>query len=267
MLESELSTNQKEAIAIERIKNFDPLKNGFSDSPYYVAYSGGKDSDVLRILFELSGVKFDLVHNYTTVDAPETVKYIRTIPNLQISYPEKTMFQLIEEKKFPPTRLIRYCCAELKERGGKGRVVATGVRWEESLNRRNSAGVAQINKRKRQESLILLNDNDDSRKMFENCQLKGKRLVNPIVDWTVTDIWNFLNYYFCPSNPLYQEGFERIGCVGCPNMRKREKLNFPTRFPLHYKAYLNTFEKIVPFCKDGKNNWETGQDIMDWWLS
>jgi len=92
--------------AIERIKSFCPIANGYMDEPYYVAYSGGKDSDVLRILFELSGVPYDLVHNHTTVDAPETVHYIRSIPGVKISYPEITMWQLIVKKRMPPTRFV-----------------------------------------------------------------------------------------------------------------------------------------------------------------
>ena len=74
--------------AIQRIKMYDPIANSWMDEPYYVAYSGGKDSDVLRILFEMSGVKYDLVHNHTTADAPETVRYVRSIPGIQISYPK-----------------------------------------------------------------------------------------------------------------------------------------------------------------------------------
>jgi phosphoadenosine phosphosulfate reductase len=86
-------------VAINRIKEFDPIKNGIMDEPYYVAYSGGKDSDAIRILFELAGVKYDLVHNHTTADAPETVYYIRSIKNIIINYPEISMWQLIEKKK------------------------------------------------------------------------------------------------------------------------------------------------------------------------
>ena len=70
--------------AIERIKAFCPVSNGYMDEPYYAAYSGGKDSDALRILFEIAGAPHDLVHNHTTVDAPETVRYVRAIPGIQI---------------------------------------------------------------------------------------------------------------------------------------------------------------------------------------
>ena len=125
--------------AIQRLKTFEPR-----EEPYYLCYSGGKDSDVIRILAELAGVKHDIVNNHTTVDAPETVRYIRSIPNVQIGYPKMTMWDLIVKKSMPPTRLMRYCCEELKERGGAGRVKITGVRWAESNSRKENAGLVRI---------------------------------------------------------------------------------------------------------------------------
>lgn len=90
-----------------------------SQDPLYVCYSGGKDSDVIRILAELSGCNYELHHNLTTVDAPETVYYVRQFVKPEnIHKPERTMWKLIEDKMMPPTRIARYCCAELKERGG-----------------------------------------------------------------------------------------------------------------------------------------------------
>ena len=106
----------KEKRAIQYLQAFEPQTES-----YYLCYSGGKDSDVIRILASLAGVKHDIVNNHTTVDAPETVRYIRSIPNVIIQYPEKTMWQLIVQKRMPPTRIVRYCCSDLKEKGGKGR--------------------------------------------------------------------------------------------------------------------------------------------------
>jgi phosphoadenosine phosphosulfate reductase len=130
---------EREKRAIEYLKVFEP-----ESEPYYLCYSGGKDSDCIRILAELAGVKHDIVHNHTTVDAPETVRYIRSIPNIIIEYPKITMWELIVKKKFPPTRLARYCCQELKERGGQGRVKVTGVRWAESSSRKENGGFVKI---------------------------------------------------------------------------------------------------------------------------
>lgn len=98
-----------------------------------------------------SGIPFEVLHNHTTADAPETVFHIRdTFRRLEEKgircdvdkhiHPDgtrTTMWNLIPRKLFPPTRLVRYCCAELKEGGGKGRFIATGVRWAESAARKN----------------------------------------------------------------------------------------------------------------------------------
>ena len=129
---------EKERVAIERLRAFEP-----SDG-YYLAYSGGKDSDTVKILATLAGVKFDAVHNLTTVDAPETVQYVKSQPDVTIrrSYDRDgkhiTMWNLIVRKGTPPLRISRYCCSELKESGGKGRVTVTGVRWAESVRRKAS---------------------------------------------------------------------------------------------------------------------------------
>ena len=130
---------EKEQRAIQYLRTFEP-----ESEPYYLCYSGGKDSDCIRILAELAGVKYDLEHNLTTVDAPETVYYVRSIPGVHINYPEMSMWQLIVKKKMPPTRLARYCCEELKERGGKGRMKVTGVRWAESASRKENGGFVKI---------------------------------------------------------------------------------------------------------------------------
>ena len=145
-----MTLKEKELQAIDRLKTFEP-----TDEPYYLCYSGGKDSDVIRILADLAGVKHELHHNLTTVDAPETIQYIKSIPSVIIDkarYTDgshKTMWNLIPIKRMPPTRIVRYCCQELKEQGGKGRLKVTGVRWAESKNRKdNQGGVTIIGKPK-----------------------------------------------------------------------------------------------------------------------
>jgi len=152
---------EKEKIAIERLKAFNK-----DDEPYYLCYSGGKDSDTIRILAELADVNFELHNNHTTVDSPTTVYYIREHMKKYgdpteyrdkegllvrqfgdkgfIHFPKYTMWELIPKKMIPPTRLARYCCAELKEKGGKGRRKVTGVRWAESRNRQYNQGLVKI---------------------------------------------------------------------------------------------------------------------------
>jgi len=234
--------------------------------PYYVAYSGGKDSDTIRILCELANVPYELYHNHTTVDAPETVYYIRSIPNIIISYPEKTMWDLIVEKHMPPLRQARYCCSILKEHGGENRFVITGVRWAESWSRRKNRAGLEIQTRNRSDGLILNADNDESRQLFETCQLKGKRILNPIVDWSESDVWEFLHHYDCRSNPLYECGFKRIGCIGCP-MGGHPEIEFQ-RWPKYKKIYIHTFDRMLKARPIGKTTryWTSGEAVFNWWI-
>lgn len=270
----------KEKRAIQYLKAFEP-----QTEPYYLCYSGGKDSDVIRILAGLAGVKHDIVNNHTTVDAPETVRYIRSIPGVQISYPQKTMWQLIVEKRMPPTRIVRYCCAYLKERGGKGRVKITGVRWEESASRAANADLVKIIgkpktiERKAIEmgaeyeknpkgGIILNTDNAESRQLVEQCYRTTSTMINPIVDWSHKDVWDFLHHYGCNSNPLYERGFCRVGCIGCPlGGAKSMKREFAL-YPKYKENYIRAFDRMIDRRKeDGLPTvWNSGEECFMWWI-
>jgi len=253
--------------AIERIKSFDPLATGLMDDPYYVAYSGGKDSDAIRILFEMAGVPYDLVHNHTTVDAPETIYYTRSIPKIQISYPDESMWELIVRKRMPPTRLMRYCCEVLKERGGHGRFVVTGVRWKESATRKARRGSVEVIRRK--DSLILNADNDAARRQIETCTAKGKRILNPIIDWTDAEVWEFLDHHGCKSNPLYERGYKRVGCIGCPMAGGSTMIKEFAEYPKYKAAYMRAFEKmLIKRREDGlPTEWESAEEVFKWWTT
>lgn len=276
---------EKEKKAIERLKLFEP------NDGYYLAYSGGKDSDCIKILAHLAGVKFEAVHNLTTVDAPETVRYVKSQSDVRIdkSYDKDgnhiTMWNLIERKLLPPTRLMRYCCEELKERGGKGKVVVTGVRWAESNNRKNNGGTIKIlGKPKttqkyaeeigasyevtKQGGLIMNDDNAESRRMVEHCYRTTKTMVNPIIDWTDEDVWEFLNHYGCKSNPLYECGNKRVGCIGCPMPSNKARFAGFEKYPTYKKSYIKAFDKMINHRLELGNptNWKTGKEVFKWWM-
>jgi len=118
-------------------------------APLLVAYSGGKDSDVLLSIAEkcLKPEQFEVMNSHTTVDAPQTVRHIEKVfdglNNRGIKtwyhnrYPvKKTMWDLIVERRMPPTRIVRYCCAVLKEATTPNRLIAVGVRSDESSIRK-----------------------------------------------------------------------------------------------------------------------------------
>ena len=106
----------KVEIAIERLKAFCP------EDGYYLAFSGGKDSQCVYHLAKMAGVKFDAHYNVTSVDPPELVRFIRkNYPDVKFEHQMNkdgipyTMWNLIAEQLMPPTRLARFCCEKLKE--------------------------------------------------------------------------------------------------------------------------------------------------------
>ena len=181
----------KEQKAIARLKEAALMSETYYQKPLVVTTSGGKDSDVCIALALAAGIDFEVQHSHTTADAPETVCHVRdTFRRLEdkgitctVNMPTYkgqpvTMWTLIPQKLMPPTRFMRYCCSVLKEGGGAGRMITTGVRWAESAARKKNRGIYEAGK-----ILILNSDNDDARRLFENCRLQAKRVCNPIIDW------------------------------------------------------------------------------------
>ena len=250
-------------LAIQRLKTFEPPEG------YYVAFSGGKDSQCVYHLCQMAGVKFDAHYAVTSVDPPELVRFIRK------NYPDViwerqhdkdgkpiTMWSLIAEHTLPPTRKVRYCCAALKEPGGEGRIVVTGVRWAESANRKNTHGVAGFRgkpastkkiadeigaeyKLNKHGDVILNDDNDENRRMVEQCYRTRKTMVNPIVDWTDEDVWEFLNSNGIEHCCLYDEGFTRLGCIGCPLSGTRNMIRDFERWPKYKELYIRAFQRMI----------------------
>ena len=271
-----------EQLGIERLKAASEMSLQHYGLPLVITDSGGKDSSVVKELALRSGIPFEIMHNHTTADAPETVRFVRSeakrFEELGIKYTinmptykgqRVSMWSLIPQKLMPPTRLVRYCCSVLKETGGAGRFIATGVRWAESTNRKNSRGIYEKNGEK-DSRIILNNDNDDRRQLFENCRLKAKSTVNPIVDWTDEDVWSFLgdSTKQTPVNPLYGEGWCRVGCVGCPMAGKATRELEFTRWPKYKNLYLLSFGNLLSErANRGKYvSWETPKEVFDWWM-
>ncbi len=269
-----------EQTAIERLRFAAEMSLRVYKQPLVITYSGGKDSDVLLHLAGKAGIQYEVLHSLTTADAPETVWHVRdTFRRLELAgvkctidahkRPDGTnvtMWNLIPRKLMPPTRPARYCCAELKEGGGKGRWIATGVRWAES-QKRKSRGVMEALHKSKDKRLTLMNDNDESRMMMENCQLKGTRTINPIIDWTESDVLDYASDEKICMNPLYECGWKRVGCIGCPMAGKHRNTQFK-RYPKIKAAYIRAFDRMLAERqKRGLPcDWQTGEDVMHWWM-
>lgn len=270
----------KEKQAIERLRLAAEMSEAYYGKPLIVTTSGGKDSDVCLALAQAAGINFEVQHNHTSADAPETVYHVRdTFRKLEehgiqctVNYPtykgyRATMWNLIPQKLIPPTRIARYCCTVLKEGSGKGRIITTGVRWAESAARKKNRGIYEAGR-----DLILSNDNDDKRKLFENCEIKAKRICNPIIDWTDEDVWDYIRSEHVKTNPLYQCGFSRVGCIGCPMARKKMRSFGFARYPKHQQMYIRAFDRMLEEReRRGKmdGTWRigtTGMDVFHWWM-
>lgn len=216
--------------AIKRLREFEPPEG------YYVAYSGGKDSDAVLDLVRRSGVKYDAHHHLTTADPPEVVRHVKAQPDVMISRPKRTMWQLIRYNGMPPRRNARYCCKALKENGGAGRLVLTGVRWDES-------------------------DRRAQRRLVETCfRNPTKRFLNLIIDWTTDEVWRYLRDRQIAPCPLYCERFKRLGCVLCPMVRDVE---------LHIQRWpriARAWERAIKATYKPNGHFKSPDEYWRWWL-
>lgn len=285
--------------AIELFKMGSSMSLRYQERPIVVTYSGGKDSDVLVEVALASGEPFEVHNNHTTADAPQTVYHIRNkFKHLEekgikcvIEYPmynenRVTMWSLIPIKLMPPTRRVRYCCSVLKEEGCADRVIATGVRWAESTQRstrkqfetiasskKNSVGYNEIEQEYEQLSLfeetsgiMLQNDNDAKRKVVEHCRLKNKIAVNPIISLSDRDVWDILEWQKVETNVLYQMGYDRVGCIGCPMAGKCKREQEFRDFPKYKEAYIRAYDKMLEVrkAKGLDTKWKSGQEVFEW---
>lgn len=299
---SELAEKVKESIA--RIKNFDPLS--FSQSgAYYLAFSGGKDSVVCKALLDMAGVKYDGHYSVTSVDPPELVQFIkdkyaevsRDIPRYSDygggAYrgdewigKQITMWNLIPWLKIPPIRQIRYCCDYLKESSGDGRLTVTGVRWEESFRRKRKHGFVTVYGKidntiaespyfrlTGNRGAVLVNDNAESREMIDACVTRSKTCLNPIIDWTNAEVWEFIKAEKIPYCELYDCGFKRLGCIGCPMGVRKQRMREFAIWPKYKAAYLRAFKKMI-IAREGdkqnkrvlNNRFNTPEEVYHWWI-
>ena len=221
-----------EVLAIARMCEFEPPEG------YYLAFSGGKDSVVVKDLAIRAGVKFDAHYHWTTCDPPELVRFIRTVhDDVVFEKPEETMWQLISRMGLP-SRTRRWCCRLLKEGGGNGRLVVTGVRWAESAMRRASHGLATVR--------------------------GGKRLLNPIIDWSDADVWGYIRSRGVPYCNLYDEGWKRLGCVLCPMSRDVERQ--VARWPGLAAAWRKSFRRYFDSRPALQERWSSADVFFERWL-
>lgn len=196
----------------------------------FVAFSGGKDSIVTAEIMRRSGVPHQLFYSATGIDPPEVVRFIRKhYPDCNLLKPRFTFWRDLSTN-VPPSGKLRWCCKNLKKRPSwrlphKHRVL--GIRSEES-NRRATYG--RISHKEKLDHVEHY----------------------PIFDWKEWQLWEFIHKNNLPYPSLYDEGFDRIGCVICPyhseptgKLHMKYRNRWPWFFTKFEKEIANLYHKRV----------------------
>ena len=259
---------QKMMYSIDLLKKAERLALAYGGgNGYYLAFSGGKDSQALYHIAELAGVKFDAHMNFTSVDPPEVIRFVRKFyPEVDFIKPKKSIYQLAVEKQILPTMRVRWCCAEYKENSGAGRVTLIGIRHQES-SRRAKRNEVEISSRKYSGTLEGLDEyrqelkakrarrkskkygvnitNADQEQTLGCISGKESLLISPIIHWTEQDVWEFLNKVMeVPHCSLYDEGWHRLGCIGCPMSSTKQKQIENLRYPHVKRNWIKAIKAI-----------------------
>ena len=243
------------------------LAYGGGNNGYYLAFSAGKDSQALYHIAELAGVRFDAHMNLTSVDPPEVIRFVkRAYPEVDLIKPKKSIYQLAVEKQILPSMRLRWCCAEYKEMSGAGRVTLIGIRHQES-SRRAKRNEVEISNRKFSGTLEGLDEyrqelkakrakrkskkdgvnitNADQEQTLGCISGKESLLISPIIHWMEEDVWEFLNKVMeVPHCSLYDEGWRRLGCIGCPMSSAKQKQIENVRYPHVKKNWIKAIKAI-----------------------
>lgn len=234
---------------------------------FYLAFSGGKDSQALYHIAEMAGVKFKAHMNLTSVDPPEVIRFVKKqYPDVELIKPKMSIYDMALKKHILPTMRLRWCCAEFKEMSGAGKVTLIGIRKEESARRSKREEVSiNIKGKRTEETFDQWSEHEE--KMVTCVGGKDKILVSPIIHWTERDVWEFLNDVVkVPHCKLYDEGYTRIGCILCPMSNRKSKLRDIERFLHAKRRWIQTIEKL----KNAgyiNNNFDDAEFCFEWWIS
>lgn len=263
------SLQKKITHSVELLRKAERLAMAYdSEYGYYLAFSGGKDSQCLYHVAKLAGVKFKAHMNLTSVDPPEVIRFVKTkYPDVELIKPKDSIFNIAVKKQILPTMRVRWCCAEYKETAGAGKVTLIGIRKAESSRRakRNEVeinnhsfsgdliGLEAYRKEKTEKAKRRKSDPKNSQVTIVNADgertlgcIHGKEslLISPIIHWTDADVWTFLNTLCIAHCELYDQGFTRIGCVLCPMSQLKQKYKEMERWPHVKRNWIKAIKAI-----------------------
>ena len=212
--------------------------------PLEICYSCGKDSDVILELAKMAEVDYKAIYKITTIDPAGTIKHAIE-HGVELVRPKETFFQLIRRKGLP-SRTIRFCCQELKEYRIYDYAVV-GIRREESKKREELY--------KEPEQCRIYANKDEVRQYL------------PILEWTNEDVEEFIKERQIKCHPLYYDEngrfdvTRRLGCMCCPLMSKRKRIEEFKKHPLMVRQYVRNARYY--FDNHYKNVNRQGKKLFD----
>ena len=209
------------------IRLLQAIQKSHPDDVIEIAYSGGKDSDVILQLAKEAGINYRAIYKNTTIDPPGTIAHVRAM-GVEVLQPKQSFFKIVE-KKGMPNRYVRFCCEQLKEYKVLD-VVVMGVRRAESAKR------------------------SDRYKEPTECRYYGSKkkyaeAIYPILEWSNDDVRYFIQdrgitlapVYYDENGVLHTE--RRLGCIGCPLKSRKQRLADLQQYPSIVRAYARALCK------------------------
>ena len=260
---------KKVLYSIDLLRKAERLATAYDpDNGYFLAFSGGKDSQCLYHIAKLAGVKFQAHMNLTSVDPPEVIRFVKhQYPDVSLIKPKDSIYNIAIQRKILPTMRVRWCCEEYKEMAGAGKVTLIGIRHAES-SRRAKRNEVEINNhsfsgdldglelfRKEKAERATHHKNQPKQEPVTIVNAKGERtlgcihgkeslLISPIIHWTDAEVWTFLNTLNIAHCELYDQGFQRIGCILCPMSQPKQKRKEIERWPHVKRGWIKAIKAI-----------------------
>lgn len=226
------------------------LRHFNSHLPLFGCFSGGKDSIVIKHLARMAGINIDWHYSVTQIDPPDLMRFVRREhPDVAWARVKGHSFFRDVAKKGLPTRRVRWCCAIYKEasRPDRGETMVMGVRASESARRAKSWKEMGVNR-------------------------QGVMTILPIFHWKDSEVWEFIHAENLPYCHLYDCGLKRLGCVGCPMARPREKEIHFSLYPRFKECYLRAWRKYWEANAEGNESrtyreFKSADAFFEWWLT
>lgn len=177
-------TKELQAKIKRSIRLLQSVQKGY-DGEIEVAYSGGKDSDVILQLAKEAGIRYRAIYKNTTIDPPGTIAHVKRM-GVEIRRPKRSFFQIIAQKGIP-NRFNRFCCGDLKEYKILDKCII-GVRKAENAKRNT-----------------LYNEPTACRWYGKKTEENHVEHIYPILDWTDEDVFSFIKDRKIQLAPIYYE--------------------------------------------------------------